>query len=100
MKKKGFPPACGLDPLVGMTEGLSGREIERFTKEVTNRMVLEENKEIPAKLDQGVEELKRFTIKTRQLVLDDFERARRNVNPVTSPEDMRRYAEWKEQTES
>jgi SpoVK/Ycf46/Vps4 family AAA+-type ATPase len=100
LTKKGFPPACGVEPLIALTEGLSGREIERFAKEVTNRMVLDENKEIPAKLDQGVEELKRFTIKTRQLVLEDFERARRSINPVTSPEDMRRYAEWKEQTDT
>jgi SpoVK/Ycf46/Vps4 family AAA+-type ATPase len=97
--KKGFQTTCGLEKLVEMTEGLSGREIERFAKEVTNRMVSEENKEIPALLDKGVEELRRFTIKTRALAAEDFERARKHVNPVTSPEEMRRYADWKEQTE-
>jgi SpoVK/Ycf46/Vps4 family AAA+-type ATPase len=97
--KKGFNPTCGLDSLVDMTEGLSGREIERFTKEVTNRMISEENKDIPALLDRGVEELKRFTIKVRTLTREDFDRARKHVNPVTSPEEMRRYADWKEQSE-
>src|SRR5581483_3312520 len=97
--KKGFNPTCGLDSLVDMTEGLSGREIERFCKEVTNRMISEENKDIPALLDKGVEELRRFTIKVRPLGVEDFERARKHVNPVTSPEEMRRYADWKEQTE-
>ena len=79
-----------------MTEGLSGREIERFAKEVTNRMVSEENKKIPALLDKDVEELQRFTIKTRPLTAEDFERARKHVNPVTGPEEMKRYADWKE----
>ncbi|HZU98186.1 MAG TPA: ATP-binding protein [Planctomycetota bacterium] len=97
--KKGFNPTCGLDSLVDMTEGLSGREIERFTKEVTNRMISEENKDIPTLLDRGVEELRRFTIKVRALTREDFDRARKHVNPVTSPEEMRRYADWKEQSE-
>lgn len=97
--KKGFQTTFPLDQLVAMTDGLSGREIERFAKEVTNRMVSEENKEIPALLDKGVEELRRFTIKTRPLTAEDFERARKHVNPVTTPEEMKRYADWKEQTE-
>jgi hypothetical protein len=45
-------------------------------------------------------ELRRYTIKTRALGMEDFVRARRHVNPVTSPEEMRRYAEWKEQAEA
>ena len=83
-----------------LADGLSGREIERFCKEVTNHMISQENKDIPALLDKGVEELRRFTIKVRPLGMEDFERAKKHVNPVTSPEEMRRYAEWKEQTES
>src|SRR5207248_10581136 len=97
--KKGFTPTCGLDQLVEMSGGLSGREIERFCKEVTNRMISEENKDIPALLDKGVEELRRFTIKIRPLSAEDFERARKHVNPVTSAADMKKYADWKEQTE-
>lgn len=97
--KKGYNVTCGVDPLVEMTDGLSGREIERFCKEVTNRMVSEENKDIPALLDKGVEELRRFTIKVRPLVMADFERAKKHINPVTSPEEMRHYAEWKESTD-
>ncbi len=100
LSKNGFQATCGLEPLIEMTEGLSGREIERFCKEVTNRMISEENKDIPALLDKGVEELRRFTIKVRPLSQDDFTRGRKHVNPVTSPEDMRRYADWKEQTET
>ena len=99
LPKKGFAPSCGVDPLVAMTEGLSGREIERFAKEVTNRMISEENKEIPTLLDRGVEELRRYTIRTRPLALEDFERARRHVNPVTTAADMQRYADWKESSE-
>ncbi len=98
--KKGFQPTCGLDSLVEMTDGLSGREIERFCKEVTNRMISEENKDIPGLLDKGVEELRRFTIKVRPLSKEDFDRGRKHVNPVTSPEEMRRYADWKEQSEA
>ncbi len=28
------------------------------------------------------------------------ERAKKHINPVTTPEEMKRYAEWKEQTEA
>jgi len=98
--KKGFTTTIPIDSLVDMTEGLSGREIERFAKEVTNRMVSEENRDIPILLDKGVEELRRFTIKTRPLTAEDFDRGRKHINPVTSPAEMKRYADWKEQTEA
>jgi SpoVK/Ycf46/Vps4 family AAA+-type ATPase len=100
LTKKGFEVTCGLDPLVEMTDGLSGREIERLAKEVTNTMVSELNAEIPALVDKGLDEVRKHAIKVRPLALADFERARRHVNPVTRPEDMRRYADWKESTET
>jgi len=85
--------------LVPLTEGLSGREIERLVKEVTNRMVSGENAQIPKIVERGLDEVRDYEIRVRALTFEDFEKARLSVNPVTTAEDMRRYADWKESNE-
>lgn len=94
--KRGFELRCDIDDLVPLTEGLSGREIDRLVKEVTNRMVLEENSGIPGMIDEGLDRVRDYEVRVRPLTYDDFDRARKRVNPVTSTEEMERYAEWKE----
>jgi SpoVK/Ycf46/Vps4 family AAA+-type ATPase len=79
-----------------MLDGFSGREIERFCKEVTGKMIAEMNREIPQLVDRGLEHVKRHRIKVRPLVRADFEEALRNVRPQTTPEQMQRYLSWKE----
>lgn len=97
--KRGFELDFSIDDLLPMTEGLSGREIERLVKEVSNRMVLTTNTELTSIVDEGIERLRDYQIKVRPLTYDDFETARASVNPVTSSQDMKRYAEWKESNE-
>jgi katanin p60 ATPase-containing subunit A1 len=97
--KRGFEHAFELDDLLPMTEGLSGREIERLVKEVTNRMVMEENRDIERLVANGLDAVRRYEVRVRPLRLEDFERARHKVNPVTSAADMKRYAEWRESSE-
>ncbi len=97
--KKGFDIECELDELVDMTDGYSGREIDRFCKEVTNRMVAECNLDLPGLVDSGLEKVQSYEIKVRPLRLVDFEEARVGIHPVTSPEDMKRYVDWAESTE-
>lgn len=82
-----------------MTEGLSGREIESLSKEVTNRMVAEENAQIADLVDQGLDAVRDYAIKVRPLVLEDFERGRRQVHAVTSAEDMQRCVDWRDAAE-
>lgn len=98
--KKGFTLECDLDDLVALTDGLSGREIESLAKEVTNRMVAEENRIIPDLVDRGLDAVKEHAITVRPLTLQDFERARRLVHPVTTPEQLQRYLDWRDAAEA
>jgi katanin p60 ATPase-containing subunit A1 len=98
--KRGFKLDGQLDDVLALSEGLSGRELESLVKEVTNRMVAEENKAIPDLVDRGLDAVRQHAIKTRPLVLADFERARRLVHPVTTPEQMKRYEEWRDTAEA
>ena len=100
LEDKGYVLECSMDQLVDLTEGLSGREIESLTKEVCNRMVGEENARIPDLVDEGVEALREYEIRVRPLVLEDFERARAQIHPVTTAEEMRRYESWRDAAEA
>ena len=97
--RRGFQVECAMPDLVDLTEGLSGREIESLCKEVTNRMIASENDAIPGLVDQGLEAVRAYSIRVRPLTFDDFERARAQVQPVTTGEDMQRYYDWRDAAE-
>lgn len=100
LKKRGFQVEASFEQLVELTDGLSGRELESLCKEVTNRMISEENADIPQLVDRGLEALKEYRIKVRALRMEDFERGRRLVTPVTSRAEMERYEEWRRAAEA
>lgn len=100
LTKKGFELEFDLADVIDMTEGLSGRELESLAKEVTNRMVAEANSELPKLVDQGLDAVRGYQIKVRPLTYEDFERARAQVQPVTSKEDMERYTDWRDAAEA
>lgn len=99
LDRRGYAVQADRGSLVAMTEGFSGREIERFCKEAATLMIMEMNREIPSLLDRGFEALRGNTLRARPLAAADFERASARVRPQTSAEDMRRYAEWSERME-
>jgi SpoVK/Ycf46/Vps4 family AAA+-type ATPase len=99
LEKKGFPVQVAYPELARMTAGYSGREIERFCKEVTTSMVEESNREIPGLVDQGLDTVKKYKIKVRPLAAADFEAAARLIHPQTTPEEMKKYYNWKESAE-
>ncbi|HLF94731.1 MAG TPA: ATP-binding protein [Planctomycetota bacterium] len=99
LEKKGFPVELGFGDLAKMTDGYSGREIERFCKEVTTGMVEEVNRDIPALVDQGLDTVKKYKIRIRPLTRDDFTAAARLVHPQTTQEEMQKYFNWKERAE-
>src|SRR5436190_3401578 len=99
LEKKGFPVEVPYGDLAAQTEGYSGREIERYCKEVTTGMVEEVNKGIPALVDQGLDTVKKYKIKVRPLTQKDFEAAARLIHPQTTPEEMQKYYNWKESAE-
>jgi SpoVK/Ycf46/Vps4 family AAA+-type ATPase len=99
LERKGFPVEVPYEELAAMTDGYSGREIERFCKEVTTGMVEEVNREIPALVDRGLDLVKKYKIKVRPLARQDFEAAARLIHPQTTKEEMQKYYNWKESAE-
>ena len=99
LQKKGFTTDCPYDELVRLTSGYSGREIERFCKEVTTEMVEGMNREIPGLVDTGLDTVKKYRIKVRPLTREDFTNAARLIHPQTTPEEMQKYFNWKESAE-
>ena len=84
------------EALVELTEGLSGREIDRLVKETTNQMVMDVNSDIVSLVDEGLDQVRDYQIKSRPLTLKDFREAIQKVHPVTSPEEMEKYSDWKD----
>ncbi len=94
--RKGFQLDADLAKIAEMTDGYSGRELEAFSKEVTNRMIVEMNQAIPELVTKGIELAMGYEIKLRALSLADFERARQRVQPQTTPATMKRYLDWRD----
>jgi SpoVK/Ycf46/Vps4 family AAA+-type ATPase len=99
LERKGFPVEVPYPELAAMTDGYSGREIERFCKEVTTGMVEEVNRDIPSLVDQGLDTVKKYKIKVRPLTREDFDSAARLIHPQTTKEEMQKYYNWKESAE-
>jgi SpoVK/Ycf46/Vps4 family AAA+-type ATPase len=97
LDRKGLETKVPREALVQMTEGFSGREMERFCKEAQNRMVQEMNVNIPRLVDAGIEKIRGHTIKVRPLTDEDFRSAAGRIKPQTSPQENERYKEWKEE---
>ncbi|MHC4661818.1 MAG: AAA family ATPase [Planctomycetota bacterium] len=100
LERKGFDTGVSLEELADMTEGFSGRELERFSKDVVNAMVLEMNPRLPELTDDGIKSVSEYQIAVRPLTMDDFTASRQRVTPEVTDEDMRRHVEWKEKISS
>ncbi len=99
IERKGFQTEVPYEDLARLTDGYSGREIERFAKEVVTGMIEEENREIPSLVDRGLDAVKKHRLRVRPLGRADFEAAARLIHPQTTPEEMRKYYDWKERAE-
>ena len=96
LEKKGYRTPVPFAELAELTSGYSGREIERFCKEVTTSMIEEMNREIPGLIDKGLDQVKKYRLKVRELTRADFEDAARLIHPQTTPEEMEKFVRWKE----
>lgn len=94
--RKGYITDVAEEELVRLTEGFSGREIERFAKEVQNRMIAEENSNLPDLVDEGLGALRGYQIRVRPLVMRDFEQAAARITPQTQENEVARYLRWLE----
>jgi len=95
LAKKGFE-FDDYDWLVEKTKGYSGRDIKVLCKEGVYNMVRELNPGVADVADEGLEEIKKYEIKTRRLTKKDFEHALERMKPVTTEEMVRGYEEWNE----
>jgi len=96
LEKKGFKTVVPFTDLAKLTVGYSGREIERFCKEVTTDMIEQMNSAIPGLVDKGLDHVKSYQIRVRELTREDFERAAKLIHPQTTPKEMEKYLRWKE----
>lgn len=94
--RKGYESEVPFAELAEMTEGYSGREIERFCKEVAHRMIAEMNHDLPARVDQGLEVVRSYQVRVRPLGRAEFESAKARIHPQTTPQEMARYVNWRE----
>jgi len=95
LAKKGFE-FDDYDWLVEKTEGYSGRDIKVLCKEGVYNMVRELNPGVADVADEGLEEIKKYEIKTRRLTKKDFEHALERMKPATTEDMVKRYEEWNE----
>jgi SpoVK/Ycf46/Vps4 family AAA+-type ATPase len=99
LEKKGYACEVPYAELARLTDGHSGREIERFCKELVTGMVEEMNRDIPGLVDQGLDAVKKHRLKVRPLTREDALAAARHIHPQTTPGDMKKYYDWKERAE-
>lgn len=92
--KRGFETSANLSDLVDLTEGFSGRELERLCKEVTTRMIRMENTSLPGIVDSGLEKASSYEVKVRPITIDEWKAAASAITPATSPTDMQKYLDW------
>ena len=80
--------------LVDKTDGYSGRDIKVLCKEGVYNMVRELNPGVADLADAGLDEIKRFEIKTRNVDRTDFEAAFERMKPASTDYIVRQYEEW------
>lgn len=91
---KGFETTFDLSELISISEGYSGREIERLAKQATSQMISDLNADLPDLLDKGLKATQDYQVKVRPLTLEDFQRAAGMIRPATSTAEAQRYRDW------
>ncbi|MCZ6691512.1 MAG: ATP-binding protein [Planctomycetota bacterium] len=94
LSRRGIRSKVSMEDLAGMTAGFSGRELESFCKQVIYKMIRERNESLPDIVDRGLDAVRSYKIKVRELARPDFEDAVQAIRPQTSPEEAKRYLEW------
>ncbi|RZB29443.1 MAG: katanin p60 ATPase-containing subunit A1 [Candidatus Argoarchaeum ethanivorans] len=93
LEKKGFEFAV-YDWLVEKTDGYSGRDIKVLCKGGVYNMVRDLNPGVADLAEEGLEEIKKYEIKTRGLTKKDFEQALKSMKPTSTEDMVKKYEEW------
>jgi SpoVK/Ycf46/Vps4 family AAA+-type ATPase len=81
LRKAGIRSDLPLEKIASETQWYSGRELDAMVRYATNSMIMEENPNISALVDQGKKAIGDYTLKVRTLTERDWQRARENIKP-------------------
>jgi len=81
LRKAGIRSELPLEKIASETQWYSGRELDAMVRYATNGMIMEENPNISALVDQGKKALGDYTLKVRALTERDWQRARESIKP-------------------
>lgn len=91
---KGFQSELSVDEFIGLTEGLSGREVEQVAAEAIECMLNATNPAMREVALQGRTALEQYTLNLSPITRQHFEFVRAQIRPSTSSEDAARYDDW------
>ncbi len=94
LERQGIDSDVSYTELAAMTEGYSGRELERIAQEVVSRMIRELNPQIPELVDRGFDTVQSYELKLRPVKKKDFETMLAQSRPEITPSDLRGFADW------
>jgi SpoVK/Ycf46/Vps4 family AAA+-type ATPase len=75
----------------------SGRDTANLCQQAIWHMIEDENKNLYRLAELSFEELRHKSLKTRELLMDDFYHALAKIRPPLSSKDIERYKKWNEE---
>ncbi len=94
LEHQGIESDVSYEELAVITEGYSGRELERISKEVVSRMVRELNPQISALVDRGYDAVNSYELNVRSINKNDFETILASCKPEITASDLQKFASW------
>ena len=102
LERKGFQiEGITYEELADMTEGYSGRDIRNIARQAVIYMLRRANPDIYERLSRitSPDQLARETYRVLPITREELVRAIESVKPAVTPEDLRRYEEWRKSHE-
>jgi len=94
LTSRGYEVELPISQLADRTEGLSGRELERFAKQMTERMIAEANPGLADLAVRGRRAIEGYQVQIRPLSRRDVDVVLATMSPQTSREQIERYEQW------
>lgn len=91
---RGYSVEIPIDQLAALTDGLSGRELERFAKQMTERMLADANPGLGDLAVKGRQAIEDYRVNVRPLTQQDVDAVLKAISPQTSQALMERYQNW------
>ena len=95
LEEHGIGSDASYGELAIMTEGYSGRELERISQEVVSGMIRELNPQIPELVDRGFNTVQSYELKLRPIGKKDFEAVLAHSRPEITASHLQRFVEWR-----